>query len=278
MSERSIDNMKTQFFLYDYSLDEKQRFLEKVVGNLEDLIFVFELNSNNIVFHNNAFDQQSNWDQILSSNNFFEAIRVWLSPHDLPAILQLADKINKLDVYREFVVRDLHIKNKEQIYCHYQIEMSLFDNSVGHSVQVMCKVHTLQDQLKGNNLMKHSNGYSKIILVDDDELTNILNQQIIKTVHPEIELEVFLTVDEALEWLNFNDQRGDYLIFLDINFPVKSGWDFMKSYNEFVVQSNVIILSSSIIPSEKVKASTYKSVIQYLCKPLSFELVESLLN
>jgi CheY-like chemotaxis protein len=270
--------MKTQFFLYDYNLDEKQRFLDKIVGNLEDLIFVFELNSNRVVFHNNAFNQQSYWDQILSSNNFFEAIRARLSPHDLPAILQLADKINRLDAFREFVVWNLHIKNKEQIYCHYQIEMSLFDKSAGHPVQVMCKVHTLQDQLNEKDVLNSSNGYSKIILVEDDVLTNILNEKIIKTVHPEIEVIVFLTVDEALEWLKITDQRGDYLIFLDINFPVKSGWDFMKSYNEFTVQSKVIILSSSIVPGDKVRASTYKSVIQYLCKPLSFEIVESLLN
>lgn len=270
--------MNTQFFLYNYSLEEKQRFLDKVIGNLEDLIFVFELSSNNIVFHNNAFKQQSNWDQILSSNNFFEAIRTSLSPHDLPTILQLADKINMLDEYREFVVRELHIKNKEQFYCHYQIEMSLFDKSVGRPIQVMCRVHTLQDQFNGKNLLNSSNGYSKIILVEDDVLTNILNEKIIKTVHPEIEVVVFLTVDEALEWLSINDHRGDYLIFLDINFPVKNGWDFMKSYNEFAVQSKVIILSSSIVPGDKVKASTYKTVIQYLCKPLSFELVESLLD
>jgi CheY-like chemotaxis protein len=270
--------MKTQFFLYDYSLDEKQRFLDKVGSNLEDLIFVFELDSYKIIFHNNSFNQFSNWDLILAASNFFEAIRTRLSPSDLPALLQLDDKINRLDEYRNFIVRELHIKNKEQVYLHYQIEMSLFDKSLGRPVQVMCKVQALQDLLQEKHLLKKSNEFSKIILIDDDVLTNILNEKIIKTIQPQIEVIVFLYIDEALEWLKENDDKGDCLIFLDINFPGRNGWDFMKSYDEFMVQSNVIILSSSIVPSDKVKALNYKSVLQYMCKPLSFEVVESLLD
>jgi response regulator of citrate/malate metabolism len=126
--------------------------------------------------------------------------------------------------------------------------------------------------------LKKSNEFSKIILIDDDVLTNILNEKIIKTIQPQIEVIVFLYIDEALEWLKENDDKGDCLIFLDINFPGRNGWDFMKSYDEFMVQSNVIILSSSIVPSDKVKALNYKSVLQYMCKPLSFEVVESLLD
>jgi CheY-like chemotaxis protein len=182
-----------------------------------------------------------------------------------------------LEDYRESIVRELHIKNKEQVYCHYQIEISLFDKTVGNPVQIMCKVHTLQDQLIWKDLLTSSEGFFKIILIDDDVLTNILNEKIIKTVRPQIEVEVFLNVDDALVWLKENDQKGNYLIFLDINFPGRNGWDFMKSYDEFEIQSKMIVLSSSIVPGDRVKALNYKSVIQYMCKPLSFETVESLL-
>jgi CheY-like chemotaxis protein len=277
MTETQIEIMKTKFFLYDYSLEEKQRFLDKVVGNLEDLIFVFELNSNQIIFHNNAFNSNSNWDVILSNANLFDAIKVRLSSKDLPALQQLIEKIYRLE-YRDYVVRELHIKNKEQLYCLYQIEMSLFDSPSGSPSQVMCKVHTLQDQLKGHDLLRSVKGFSTIVLIDDDVLTNILNEKIIKTVQQQVEVVVFLSVDEALEWLKANDECGDYLIFLDINFPGKNGWDFMRSYNEYAIQSKVIVLSSSIVPGDKVKAYSYKSVIQYMCKPLSFEIVESILN
>lgn len=269
--------MKTQFFLYDYTNEEKQIFLDKVVGSLEDLIFVFELKSYNIIFHNNAFNQNSIWDKILSSSNFFEAIQAKLSPNDLPALMQLSDKLPVLD-FKELVVRDLHIRNLEEKYCHYQVEISVFDKSFGSPVQLMCKVHTVQESLQGKDLLHDSKGLSTIILVDDDDLTNILNEQIIKNVRPDVRIVVFITVDDALSWLKDNDANGDLLIFLDINFPGRNGWDFMKSYDEFEVQSKVIVLSSSIVPSERVKALTYKSVVQYMCKPLSFEIVESLFD
>ena len=269
--------LKTQFFLYEFSLEEKQRFLDKVVGNMEDLIFVFELGTNNIVFHNNSFNQHSYWEQFLSAPNFLEAIKTRLSPIDLPALQQLEERVTRLQ-NRDFVVRDLHIKNREQLYCHYQIEMSLFDKLEGRPVQVMCKVHTEQDQLVSREELKTENGFSKIILIDDDELTNILNEKIIETVMPEANVQVFESVDASLDWLKINDTKGDFLIFLDINFPGKNGWDFLKSYDAFATQSKVIVLSSSIVPSDRAKAMTYKSVIQYLCKPLSFEIVESLLH
>ena len=269
--------IKTQFFLYDFSLEEKERFLDKVLSSLEDLIFVFELNSFKVIFHNNSFNQLSHWDSILSSTNFFDAIKSKLSLNNLPAFMQLSEKINRLED-RDLVVRDLHIKNKKEDFGFYQIEMSLFDRSEMKPVQVMCKVHTIQEQLKGKDLVTSSNAFSKIILVDDDMLTNILNEKIIKSVQPQCEVVVFLSVEEALEWLQNEDKLGDYLIFLDINFPGKNGWDFMKSYNEFKIQSKIIMLSSSIVPSDRVKAEAYISVIQYMCKPLSFEFIESLLS
>jgi response regulator of citrate/malate metabolism len=71
---------------------------------------------------------------------------------------------------------------------------------------------------------------------------------------------------------------GDYLIFLDINFPGKSGWDFMESYQEFQIQSKVIMLSSSIVPGDHSKALAYKSVLQYMSKPLTFDFLETLLK
>jgi response regulator of citrate/malate metabolism len=123
-----------------------------------------------------------------------------------------------------------------------------------------------------------SKEFSKIILVDDDVLTNFLNEKIIKSIKPQMEVVVFLFVEEALDWLKSIDTQGDYLIFLDINFPGKNGWDFMRSYNEFEIQSKVIVLSSSIVPSDKVKALAYHTVIQYICKPLSFEFIDKLLN
>jgi CheY-like chemotaxis protein len=269
--------MNTQFFLYAFSLEEKNKLLEKVVGNKEDLIFVFDLHDNKIVFHNNCISPLSNWDKFLSAPNFIDAIRSKLSSNDIPALIQLIDKAKSISE-RDFIVRELHIKNKAEVYGHYQIEFSLFEKNAGKPSQIMCKVHTLQDSNKVMDLNRAEKGYRKIILVDDDELTNILNKKLIQAVLPNADLEVFVDVDNALDWLKVNDTGGDFLIFLDINFPKRNGWDFMEDYDQFISTSKVIMLSSSIDHADKKRAMQYKEVLQYISKPLSFEYLESILK
>jgi response regulator of citrate/malate metabolism len=119
--------------------------------------------------------------------------------------------------------------------------------------------------------------FSKFILIDDDELTNILNKKIINSVLPKMPVEIFLDIEDALDWLKTNDKNSDFLIFLDLNFPGKSGWDFLDEYQQFSVISKVIMLSSSIVQADKNKALSYKNVLQFLSKPLSFNFLETLL-
>lgn len=270
--------MKTHFFLYNYSIEEKKEFLEKILDDLGDLIFVFELSSNKVIYHNNAFQTGSNWDEILNSANIIDAIRTRLHANDRPVFLQLTQKVNGI-VERDIIVRELHILTEPNLYGHYQLEISLFKNGTTElPALMMCKVHIIQEQNKMKVLFESSKGFSKIVLIDDDELTNILNKKIIQSVLPDVEIEIFLDVDDALEWLKIHDQKGDYLIFLDINFPSRSGWDFLEDYQAYPILSKVIMLSSSIVQSDKIKALSYKNVIQFLSKPLSFNFLEMILK
>jgi CheY-like chemotaxis protein len=269
--------MMTPFFLYNYTIEEKNKFLEQVVGNTDDLMFVFEVNSNKVIFHNYRFSPLSNWDSILTSADIFDAIKSKLSHNDFPALMQLSQKLYII-TDRDFIVRELHILNKVNVYGHYQVEISLFEKIAGQPVQFMCRVHTLQDQTKVKDLFVGTNGFAKIILIDDDELTNVLNTKIINSVLPDAQVEVFLDVDEALDWIKINDKKGDLLLFLDINFPRRSGWDFMEEYSVLPVQSKVIMLSSSIVNADRTRALAYKNVVQYMSKPLSFDFLETVLK
>ncbi len=122
-----------------------------------------------------------------------------------------------------------------------------------------------------------NNKYSRVVLVDDDALTNMLNKKIIQSIHPTIPISTFIEVDEALKFLKEADQLGDILIFLDINFPIKNGWDFLEEYKLFKTYSTVIMLSSSIDQQERNKSKKYSQVIDYVSKPLSFEYVTKVL-
>jgi CheY-like chemotaxis protein len=119
---------------------------------------------------------------------------------------------------------------------------------------------------------------SRVILVDDDHLTNIINKRVIKNAAPLVEVEIFSDTEEALKHLTVTDKKGDLLILLDVNFPFGSGWDFLDKYELFPIQSRVVVLSSSIDTRDRARASNYASVSDYLTKPLSLERIKSLLG
>jgi response regulator RpfG family c-di-GMP phosphodiesterase len=142
------------------------------------------------------------------------------------------------------------------------------------NISILGREHLINMELskgKGPN-------YSRVVLIDDDSLTNMLNKKIIQSINTSIPIFTFLHVDEALDFLKETDQKGDALIFLDINFPQKNGWDFLDDYRHFKICSTVIMLSSSIDKNDKQKSKEYTMVIDYVSKPLSFEYVESVLG
>lgn len=120
-----------------------------------------------------------------------------------------------------------------------------------------------------------STSFNRIILVDDDALTNMLNRKVIQSVNPNMPVDVFLDVDDALDFLKEKD-KGGFLILLDINFPGKNGWDFLAAYQLFEKHSKIIMLSSSIDTGDQRKAKSHPLVLDYVTKPLSFEFVESI--
>lgn len=120
--------------------------------------------------------------------------------------------------------------------------------------------------------------YKKVLLVDDDALTNMLNKKIIQVAIKEMPIEIFNNIDDSLKYLQSHDNSGEYLIFLDINFPEKNGWDFLDAYSLYDKKSKVIMLSSSIDNEDRERARNYDFVIDYITKPLSIDFVEGILK
>lgn len=121
--------------------------------------------------------------------------------------------------------------------------------------------------------------YKKVLLVDDDALTNMLNKKIIQVAIKDMPIEIFTTAEDALKFLQAHDEEGeDYLIILDINFPEMSGWEFLNKYANYAHKSKVVMLSSSIDNEDRERARSYDFVIDYITKPLSIEFVEGILK
>lgn len=122
-----------------------------------------------------------------------------------------------------------------------------------------------------------------VYLVDDDEINNFISRKVISMFRAKVEIVEFLDPNEALEQLEeVNEQKTRLpdFIFLDINMPQMSGWNFLEKFKEFaqfnIRLTKIIMLSSSVFEEDISRAKKYDCVVQYLSKPLSIDSLEQL--
>jgi len=121
----------------------------------------------------------------------------------------------------------------------------------------------------------------RIVLIDDDQTTNVLNKLIIEKSRLVDEIVLFGEAKKALEFLNSEDGKKKALILLDINMPKMDGWDFLDAYsklNDVTREDKIVLLTSSIDPVDMKKAEKYEPVSDYKSKPLSFDMLQSLVE
>lgn len=126
--------------------------------------------------------------------------------------------------------------------------------------------------------------YKTILCIDDDPITIMLSEKVIAKASFCEKVLVAYDGEEALKILDEIILNGNInipeIIFLDLNMPVISGWDFLeiytRKYANILKNTAIIILSSSIDPNEFLKAKNYPVVSHFLSKPITVELLNSL--
>lgn len=113
-------------------------------------------------------------------------------------------------------------------------------------------------------------GISILIIDDDPIFCFILQKQLPKDIVPLT--KIFNKAKEALSFIvqeNFKDTK--FLIFLDLNMPVMSGWEFLDviKKNEYVCDFKIVVVTSSISAEDERKALSYSQVIDFLEKPIA---------
>jgi CheY-like chemotaxis protein len=125
-----------------------------------------------------------------------------------------------------------------------------------------------------------------IFLVDDDEITNHLHQQLLDYLDIRATIKVANNGEDALDLLeqelsSKKKKRKETLILLDINMPRMNGFEFLEKFNESYKRTypnvHIALLSSSTNKKDKEKASRY-DIEGYLEKPLTEEKLQSLID
>jgi CheY-like chemotaxis protein len=113
-------------------------------------------------------------------------------------------------------------------------------------------------------------------LIDDDNVTNMLNRFFLEEHFTHLNITAFVYAQDALNTLLQTTQKPDF-IFLDINMPVMNGWEFLealgKNVSETISLPQIYLLSSSLDPSDKSKASKITLVKGFISKPLEIEKI-----
>jgi len=128
------------------------------------------------------------------------------------------------------------------------------------------------------------NAALKYILVDDDHLCNAISTMMLHNAFEEVEIKAFTRPDEALAFIEkeYAKSGGPTILFLDINMPKIDGWQFLERYDNFSdeikQQINIYMLSSSIYSKDKNKAEANNNVKGFISKPLSVEILTSIVE
>ena len=120
------------------------------------------------------------------------------------------------------------------------------------------------------------------MLVDDDQLDNRFHQIIIEGMDITDKIHTAENGLQAIKYLKQEDSVLPELIFLDINMPKMNGWEFLEAYKDLEEhqKSQIIImmLTTSLNPSDKAKAQRISEITGFNVKPLSEEMLMEILE
>ncbi len=110
-----------------------------------------------------------------------------------------------------------------------------------------------------------------ILLIDDDPSVIFYHRALLEYRLTETHIRSFNEVSTAIQFLEQNPPLDSFtLILLDLNMPVKNGWDFLSKAEKLknTSQLHIVIVSSSINEADKMRAKEHILVKGFFEKPL----------
>jgi CheY-like chemotaxis protein len=115
-------------------------------------------------------------------------------------------------------------------------------------------------------------------IIDDDEVYVYLIKKIIKQTNLVDLIKIFGNGLDAIDFLKENSDNPDSLpeiILLDLSMPIMDGWQFLEEYMllypKLGRKITIYIVTSSISPSDIIKAKSISEVTDYIIKPITKE-------
>ena len=124
-----------------------------------------------------------------------------------------------------------------------------------------------------------------VCIIDDDHIFIYGVKRLIQETSFCEDLLVYQNGLDALEELRKRVDEGQKLpaiIFLDLNMPMMTGWEFLDEYlkieKDDPTNTMVYIISSSVDPKDLLKINQYPIVKNYILKPITSDDLENILS
>ena len=127
--------------------------------------------------------------------------------------------------------------------------------------------------------------YNYVLLIDDNDLDNFINQKTIEVSYFSNKIYVNSGSKSALEFLKnleISKQSNVFpeVIFVDLNMAMIDGVQFIENFKQLMPDKfksvKVVVLTSSIMPSDKDKVTKLSKDILFLNKPLTKEILDQI--
>ncbi len=124
--------------------------------------------------------------------------------------------------------------------------------------------------------MEKMQAIKRILLIDDDPVTNMINKKII-VKNSNLMVDEYTNAREVVnlfdQWLNADPDQSPDIILLDINMPEMDGWEFLSLFEKHPVSRQksyrIFMLTSSVDLDDVEKSKNFRSVREFISKPLT---------
>lgn len=124
--------------------------------------------------------------------------------------------------------------------------------------------------------------FQLLVFIDDDHPTNVFHEIVTEEADITEKAIFFNSPVDALNYFKELSKAVDPLfpdaIFLDINMPELTGWEFLEAYEKLDIKQSpvIIMLTTSLLMHDLEKAKKLKMVYKLINKPLDTDILKDL--
>ena len=119
----------------------------------------------------------------------------------------------------------------------------------------------------------------RFLLVDDDNDDRELFSEALATVNPVIICDLAADAEEALNKLHSKDIDAPDMIFLDINLPIMTGWQFLTNLKSQEQYKDIPVIMYSTSSNQRDKdIAKDLGALCFITKPSAFKKLQNTLD